>query len=925
MDKILIKNRTKQLIGIIFVAVFFIQLGGISSTGNFRTNYLEKNISSQVLSSGATESITSWWDFENNYEDEFTVNTLNTGGSGNLFVEGIGDGVGINFDGNGWADRSYDFDNGYINRSFTFWTKIPVNGGGRIFTAGKNTAGGYGGSMSFGISTETVYYGGYFNDFNYATTISSDEWHFICVIYNQNNKQISVWIDSELIITNTMTYDAKVGYDEITIGSYAGYYGERTDNYNGTIDEFKYYNNYALSSSEIETEFNSESSEDITRFPVSFHDEINNYIYGTYSEKFGTVLLYQNSTDNRIYVTNSTDMKTWHNSRSISGSYSNLAQGSVLALSNGTLFVLFESGSWPQVNCYYLQTDDLINWSPIRQATNDNYYEGNPKLFELSGNRMGLTYYNGPYSTEDGVCRVYENGAWSAPRMVYNAFQSPNVGAPTVFVNSTGDWTMLFAKGDPSQLYITFSQNEGLSWTTPEVFRSNIHANSYALFYENNTYHLFYGNNGVDDSIFYEYSADFTSWSTPDPILTVGDWGLWSYTQESANKVLIFHDNSTDSNIFEITLHDTSEDDIIIIEDDFNDGNYDGWDVIDGTWESSSNYLRSKGWAQFENYPNTADYPAEIKHDFGMNVSSDNLHLNFDFRYESPFTSGIRGQNIQIKLMINQSSYLSFLIRQEGSGDDKFIFDKCINDVVTNLGERIYSPDTQWHNIKWTIMENTMTLYYDENVFISGINDVNLDSLEFDSMHIHFGGWDDTVSNSYRNIDNVILIDNISDMPVIPMLQVNQFTIDDDSSDSSDGNGDGIVQAGETIELLVTLENTGMVAVTGVTATLSVSDNLISISDDSEDYPDITAGGTAQCVFDYDFTVDPAHAGGTVTFTLSITCNEGSFTDTFTIAITAAANDDNYEENDDLASAYDLSSYEGVWLSSINGYGIQAD
>ncbi len=297
---------------------------------------------------------------------------------------------------------------------------------------------------------------------------------------------------------------------------------------------------------------------DIISFPISFHDSLNNYVYGSYSEKFSTVILYQNTTDNGIYVANSSDLISWHNIVKISGSYSNLAQGSVLALSNGTLFALFESGSWPQSNCYYLQTNDLINWSPIRQATNDNYYEGNPKLFELSSNRVGLTYYNGPYSTEDGVCRIYNNGVWSAPRRVYNVYQSPNVGAPTVFVNSTGDWTMLFAKGDPSQLYITFSQNEGIDWTTPEIFRSNIHSNSYGLFYENNSYHLFYGHNGDEDSIFYENSTDFITWSEPIPILTVEEWGLWSYTKGSSNNILIFHDNSTNTDVFECALYPDS-------------------------------------------------------------------------------------------------------------------------------------------------------------------------------------------------------------------------------------------------------------------------------------------------------------------------------------------------------------------------------
>ena len=40
---------------------------------------------------------------------------------------------------------------------------------------------------------------------------------------------------------------------------------------------------------------------------------------------------------------------------------------------------------------------------------------------------------------------------------------------------------------------------------------------------------------------------------------------------------------------------------------------------------------------------------------------------------------------------------------------------------------------------------------------------------------------------------------------------------------------------------------------------------------------------------------------------------------------TAQSTDDNYEENDTLSTAYDLSSMETTWLSTINGYGIQTD
>jgi hypothetical protein len=51
--------------------------------------------------------------------------------------------------------------------------------------------------------------------------------------------------------------------------------------------------------------------------------------------------------------------------------------------------------------------------------------------------------------------------------------------------------------------------------------------------------------------------------------------------------------------------------------------------------------------------------------------------------------------------------------------------------------------------------------------------------------------------------------------------------------------------------------------------------------------------------------------------------NGGSATAFWSFA--TQTNDDNYEENDTLSTAYDLSALEGTWLSTINGYGVQAD
>jgi len=53
--------------------------------------------------------------------------------------------------------------------------------------------------------------------------------------------------------------------------------------------------------------------------------------------------------------------------------------------------------------------------------------------------------------------------------------------------------------------------------------------------------------------------------------------------------------------------------------------------------------------------------------------------------------------------------------------------------------------------------------------------------------------------------------------------------------------------------------------------------------------------------------------------------NSGYDTSNANFTVQSGAADDNYEENDTLAAAHDLSSNEQTWLSTINGYGIQAD
>ncbi len=158
-----------------------------------------------------------------------------------------------------------------------------------------------------------------------------------------------------------------------------------------------------------------------------------------------------------------------------------------------------------------------------------------------------------------------------------------------------------------------------------------------------------------------------------------------------------------------------------------------------------------------------------------------------------------------------------------------------------------------------------------------------------------------------------------------PSLQYNSHFVDDDSLGNSYGNGDGFPETGETIELQIILENSGNETATGVYVYLSTSDPLINIWDNYETYPEIPNGSRGTFI-DYEFDIDPNHGPSKITFNLEIYSNEGHWTDSFSIQIfIGIIEDDAYEENDYYYEAYNLSNYKEIYLSSIEGAGIQGD
>ena len=125
--------------------------------------------------------------------------------------------------------------------------------------------------------------------------------------------------------------------------------------------------------------------------------------------------------------------------------------------------------------------------------------------------------------------------------------------------------------------------------------------------------------------------------------------------------------------------------------------------------------------------------------------------------------------------------------------------------------------------------------------------------------------------------------------PTVGPLVYDSHTIDDDNSGQSSGNGNGIVNCGETIELYVDLYNQGSSTATGVNAAISTSDPYVTswLYNTESTYPDIPGGGTSTNSNDFDFQVDPSTPDGHVIhFDLDINAsNGGPWSDSFDVPV----------------------------------------
>ncbi|MCK4695978.1 MAG: hypothetical protein KAT74_09455, partial [Candidatus Cloacimonetes bacterium] len=106
-------------------------------------------------------------------------------------------------------------------------------------------------------------------------------------------------------------------------------------------------------------------------------------------------------------------------------------------------------------------------------------------------------------------------------------------------------------------------------------------------------------------------------------------------------------------------------------------------------------------------------------------------------------------------------------------------------------------------------------------------------------------------------------------------VNVYEIEIDDDNIGTSSGNGDELINPGESIELEVSLKNFGLSTANTISAIITSDSEGITITDDTEDYGDIASGSSSYSSDDFDFSVLPSVLGGTE-IELDILIEDGS-------------------------------------------------
>ncbi len=140
-----------------------------------------------------------------------------------------------------------------------------------------------------------------------------------------------------------------------------------------------------------------------------------------------------------------------------------------------------------------------------------------------------------------------------------------------------------------------------------------------------------------------------------------------------------------------------------------------------------------------------------------------------------------------------------------------------------------------------------------------------------------------TVEGVEVSADTSTFVDCLMNMT---SLKYNSSSLTDNCSGTGSG-GDGILDAGESAELQLTLNNPGYADATNITATITTTTPGITINNNTASFPDIAASGSGTTIAPhFSFSVDETVSCGTeIVFTLTSISDEGSWQENFTVTV----------------------------------------
>ncbi len=118
-----------------------------------------------------------------------------------------------------------------------------------------------------------------------------------------------------------------------------------------------------------------------------------------------------------------------------------------------------------------------------------------------------------------------------------------------------------------------------------------------------------------------------------------------------------------------------------------------------------------------------------------------------------------------------------------------------------------------------------------------------------------------------------------------PSIQYASSARTDACNGTGSGGGNGVIEPGENVTLVVTARGNGTSGVTGVSGTLSTATAGVTVTDGQATFPDLAAGGSAPSNPNhFGFVVSPSFTcGGAIDFSIRFSSNEGSWNSSFSL------------------------------------------